>query len=221
MISVLAQPSNLSCHRKVVRSDCEVCNTRLCWPVSAPALFLLSFSSLFSSCTCMGANVRTGPNVSCHHPDSKKHPTSLTLTEPYVLLQMLNSCMVSQFSTKLTLDVDVDDIHIGYPGIPPGGPDRVQAAVRGVRHHLVSLLESERNVTGFVVEFQAVEIRAAPQGVKAKWVRIELRKVETLPGGGSGNTFYDFVGPSPVNLWTSSDEYSMLQTVCLSCQAGW
>lgn len=52
------------------------------------------------------------------------------------------------------------------------------------------------------------------QGVKAKWVRIELRKVETLPGGGAGNTFYDFVGPSPVNLWTASEEYALLRTVC-------
>lgn len=62
-----------------------------------------------------------------------------------------------------------------------------------------------------------MEIRAAQQGVKAKWVRIELRKVETLPGGGPGNTFYDFVGPSPINLWTASDEYGLLRTVCCSC----
>jgi hypothetical protein len=61
---------------------------------------------------------------------------------------------------------------------------------------------------------QAVEVRVATVGVKAKWVRIELRKVETLPGAGSGNTFYDFVGPSPVNLWTASDEYGILRTVC-------
>ena len=52
-----------------------------------------------------------------------------------------------------------------------------------------------------------------PQGCKAKWVRIELKKVETLPGGGQGNTFSDFVGPSPVNLWQSNEEYSMLPTV--------
>ncbi|KAG5640819.1 hypothetical protein DXG03_006935 [Asterophora parasitica] len=58
----------------------------------------------------------------------------------------------------------------------------------------------------------AIEVRVGSQGVKAKWVRIELRKVETLPGGGSSNTFYDFVGPSPVNLWNSSDEYSLLRT---------
>lgn len=52
-----------------------------------------------------------------------------------------------------------------------------------------------------------------PQGVKAKWVRIELRKVEVLPGGGPTNTYYDFVGPSPVNLWSSPDEYSLLRSV--------
>lgn len=44
-------------------------------------------------------------------------------------------------------------------------------------------------------------------------MRIELRKVETLPGGGLANTFFDFVGQSPVNLWQSGDEYSMLTTV--------
>ncbi|KAF5378344.1 hypothetical protein D9615_008708 [Tricholomella constricta] len=81
------------------------------------------------------------------------------------------------------------NLNQGYPGIPPGGPDRPQAAVKG-----------------------AIEVRVGPQGVKAKWVRIELRKVETLPGGGMSNTFYDFVGPSPVNLWTSSDEYGLLRT---------
>lgn len=52
-----------------------------------------------------------------------------------------------------------------------------------------------------------------PQGVKAKWVRIELRKVETLPGGGPNDRFEDYVGPSPVNLWSTSDEYSLLKTV--------
>ncbi|KAI0333628.1 hypothetical protein GY45DRAFT_1244637, partial [Cubamyces sp. BRFM 1775] len=76
----------------------------------------------------------------------------------------------------------------GYPGIPPGGPDRPQAAVKG-----------------------AIEVRVGPQGVKAKWVRIELRKIETLPGGGVANTFFDFVGQSPINLWQSpNDEYSTL-----------
>ncbi len=50
--------------------------------------------------------------------------------------------------------------------------------------------------------------------MKAKWVRIELRKVETLPGGGVANTFFDFVGQSPINLWQSpNDEYTTLHTV--------
>jgi len=49
--------------------------------------------------------------------------------------------------------------------------------------------------------------------VKAKWLRVELRKVETIPGGGLSNTFYDFVGPSPVTLWTASDEYGVLRSV--------
>ncbi|GLB34522.1 hypothetical protein LshimejAT787_0200870 [Lyophyllum shimeji] len=95
---------------------------------------------------------------------------------------------MSQVKLTLRPPPNVDFVH-GYPGIPPGGPDRPQAAVKG-----------------------AIEVRVGPQGVKAKWVRIELRKVETLPGGGMANTFYDFVGPSPVNLWTSSDEYSLLRT---------
>jgi hypothetical protein len=52
-----------------------------------------------------------------------------------------------------------------------------------------------------------------PQGVKAKYVRIELRKVETLPGGGVQNSYYDYVGQSPVNLWQSREEYSLLSSV--------
>ncbi|TFY78508.1 hypothetical protein EWM64_g5506 [Hericium alpestre] len=71
---------------------------------------------------------------------------------------------------------------------PPGAPDRPQAAVKG-----------------------AIEVRMGPQGVKAKYVRIELRKIETLPGGGTQNSFFDYVGQSPINLWQSSEEFSMLQ----------
>ncbi|EIN06986.1 hypothetical protein PUNSTDRAFT_135687 [Punctularia strigosozonata HHB-11173 SS5] len=77
---------------------------------------------------------------------------------------------------------------LSYPGIPPG-PDRPQAAVKG-----------------------AIELRVAPQGVKAKWVRIEMRKIETLPGGGQNNVFVDFVGQSPVNVWQASEDYAMLHT---------
>lgn len=66
---------------------------------------------------------------------------------------------------------------------------------------------------------QAVEVRVGQQGVKAKWVRVELRKVETLPGG-TPNTFMDYVGPSPVTLWQANEEYGMLQTVSAFVVAG-
>ncbi|KAJ6455813.1 hypothetical protein C8R45DRAFT_1035797 [Mycena sanguinolenta] len=95
--------------------------------------------------------------------------------------------MSSQVKLTLRPPPNVDFVH-GYPGIPPG-PDRPQAAVKG-----------------------AIEVRVGPQGAKAKWVRIELRKVETLPGGGAVNTFHDFVGPSPVNLWSASEEYGLLRS---------
>ncbi|KAH9945783.1 uncharacterized protein BXZ73DRAFT_95307 [Epithele typhae] len=96
---------------------------------------------------------------------------------------------MSQLKITLRPPPNVDFVQ-GYPGIPPGNPDRPQAAVKG-----------------------AIEVRVGQQGVKAKWVRIELRKVETLPGGGVANTFFDFVGQSPINLWTSpNDDYSPLHT---------
>lgn len=40
-----------------------------------------------------------------------------------------------------------------------------------------------------------------------------MRKVETLPGGGQANTFYDYIGPSPVKVWGSNEEFTLLQTV--------
>jgi hypothetical protein len=79
----------------------------------------------------------------------------------------------------------------GYPGIA-SGPERPQAGVKGM-----------------------IELRAGNQGIRAKWVRIELRKVETLPGGGQANTFYDFVGQGPINVWQTSDEYGMLYSVSM------
>ncbi|KAK7693938.1 hypothetical protein QCA50_003512 [Cerrena zonata] len=79
----------------------------------------------------------------------------------------------------------------GYPGIPSGAPDRPQAAVKG-----------------------AIEFRVNGQvGIKAKWVRVELRKVETLPGGGLMNTFFDFVGQSPISVWQSNEEYNELTSM--------
>ncbi|TCD67039.1 hypothetical protein EIP91_000601 [Steccherinum ochraceum] len=93
---------------------------------------------------------------------------------------------MSQAKLTLRPPPNIDFVQ-GYPGIPPGPPERPQAAVKG-----------------------AIEVRVGPQGVKAKWVRIELRKIETLPGGGLTNTFFDFVGQSPISLWQSGEEYSLL-----------
>ncbi|KAI0345231.1 hypothetical protein BDW22DRAFT_1354138 [Trametopsis cervina] len=95
---------------------------------------------------------------------------------------------MSQAKLTLRPPPNVDFVQ-GYPGIPPGAPDRPQAAVKG-----------------------AIEVRVGPAGVKAKWVRIELRKIETLPGGGLGNTYFDFVGQSPINLWQAQGDHSPLST---------
>ncbi|EMD38159.1 hypothetical protein CERSUDRAFT_113311 [Gelatoporia subvermispora B] len=97
---------------------------------------------------------------------------------------------MSLSQAKLTLrpPPNIDFVQ-GYPGIPPGAPDRPQAAVKGT-----------------------IEVRAGQPGIKVKWVRIELRKVETLPGGGVANTFIDYVGQTPVNIWQSDEEYTTLHT---------
>lgn len=95
---------------------------------------------------------------------------------------------MSQVKIALQPPPNVDFV-VGYPGIPPAAKDRPQAAVKG-----------------------AVEVRVGPQGVKAKWVRVELKKIETLPGGGQTNSYFDFVGSSPINLWQSSEEYGLLQS---------
>ncbi|PFH45550.1 hypothetical protein AMATHDRAFT_71571 [Amanita thiersii Skay4041] len=94
---------------------------------------------------------------------------------------------MSQVQLTLRPPPNVDFV-TGYPGIPPSGTDKPQAAVKG-----------------------AVEVRVPTQGVKAQWVKVELRKVETLPGGGMANTFYDIIGPGPATMWTSGGaEYAML-----------
>lgn len=85
--------------------------------------------------------------------------------------------------------------------------------MKGVRNPLVLLPCTPRSLTS---ARQAIEVRTPSPGVKAQWVRIELRKVETLPGGGDQNTFYDYVGPSPVTLWSAPDEYNILRTVSQS-----
>ncbi|TEB39456.1 hypothetical protein FA13DRAFT_2418 [Coprinellus micaceus] len=95
---------------------------------------------------------------------------------------------MSNITIQLRPPPNVDFVD-GYPGISPAGPERPQAAVKG-----------------------AIEVRVPQTGVKAKWVRVELRKVETLPPGGELNTHWDPIGPNPVNLWTSPDEYGVLRT---------
>ncbi|KAF9048356.1 hypothetical protein BDZ89DRAFT_1126926 [Hymenopellis radicata] len=95
---------------------------------------------------------------------------------------------MSQVKLTLRQPPNVEFVH-GYPGIPSGGTDRPQAAVKG-----------------------AVEVRVGQtQGVKAKWLRVELRKVETIPGSG-GNVFYDYVGPSPVDVWRAHEEWEIVKT---------
>ncbi|KAK0463499.1 uncharacterized protein EV420DRAFT_1638435 [Desarmillaria tabescens] len=94
---------------------------------------------------------------------------------------------MSQVKLTLRQPPNVEFVH-GYPGIPSGGTDRPQAAVKG-----------------------AIEVRVGPQGVKAKWLRVELRKVEQIPMTGE-NTFFDYVGPSPVNVWTAPEEWEVLKS---------
>ncbi|KAF9047876.1 hypothetical protein BJ165DRAFT_1368834 [Panaeolus papilionaceus] len=78
----------------------------------------------------------------------------------------------------------------GYPGIPPCST-RPQATIKG-----------------------AVELKIPPEGVRAKWVRIELHRIERLPTsiGGSERRFEDCVGPGPVTLWSTVEEYTTLST---------
>lgn len=56
---------------------------------------------------------------------------------------------------------------------------------------------------------QTIEVRPS-QPLKAKWLRIELRKVETLPAG--AGVFFDHIGQSPITLWQAQEEWGMLET---------
>lgn len=56
------------------------------------------------------------------------------LAERYGLLLMLTSCKVGASSERSTAArIHILSFATGYPGIPPGGQDRPQAAVKGVR----------------------------------------------------------------------------------------
>ena len=57
---------------------------------------------------------------------------------------------------------------------------------------------------------QTLEVRC-PQPMKAKWVRVELRKIENLPGGAQ---FVDHVGQSPLTVWQPQEgEWGVLHSV--------
>ncbi|KAG8789771.1 hypothetical protein FRC12_013279 [Ceratobasidium sp. 428] len=86
--------------------------------------------------------------------------------------------MSSSFKLMLRPPPHVEFLQ-GYPGIVPHG-DRKTALVQGT-----------------------LEVRGT---VKAKWVRVELRKIEVLPGGGQNNTFSETIGERPITLWSSQQE---------------
>jgi len=56
--------------------------------------------------------------------------------------------------------------------------------------------------------------------LKAKWVKVELRKIETLPGGGQANTYIDMIGESPLTVWQAKGEWDELQTVSPNYNGG-
>ncbi|KAJ1018672.1 hypothetical protein NDA13_006361 [Ustilago tritici] len=64
----------------------------------------------------------------------------------------------------------------GFPGIVGAGP-RPPAHVAGT-----------------------VEVRLGTKGLKAAWLRIELRKLETLPGGESWG---ELIGKGPIDVWSA------------------
>ncbi|PWZ01979.1 hypothetical protein BCV70DRAFT_235625 [Testicularia cyperi] len=65
-----------------------------------------------------------------------------------------------------------------------------------------------------------VEVRLGTKGLKAAWLRIELRKLETLPGGESWG---ELIGRGPIDVWTATKDephkpesergWELLQTV--------
>jgi hypothetical protein len=63
------------------------------------------------------------------------------------------------------------------------------------------------------VLLEAVEIRMGQQPVKAKWVKVELRKIETIPYGSRGEEFVDLVGQNPVAVWEAREDHDALTNV--------
>jgi hypothetical protein len=71
---------------------------------------------------------------------------------------------------------------------------------------------------------QSVEVRFGKEALKTKWVKIAMRKIETLPGGGAPAS-RDFIGQSPQDLLilANGQEYDMIIAVrtyhipCICC----
>lgn len=82
----------------------------------------------------------------------------------------------------------------GYPGIP-AGLNRPSAHVAG-----------------------SVEVRLGGKGLKASWLRIELRKIESTATENWG----ELIGRGPIEVWTAQGtaehddegDWDLLQTVC-------
>ncbi|KAG8958851.1 hypothetical protein FRC03_008743 [Tulasnella sp. 419] len=124
----------------------------------------------------------------------KKESTDSTANKKSNLFAFLlhsnldHSRMASQAKLTLRPPPNVEFVQ-GFPGIPPQLPDRPPASVKGT-----------------------VELRLGGGVIKAKWVKVELRKVETLPGGGQANTYIDFIGESPLTVWHAKNEWDELST---------
>ena len=49
--------------------------------------------------------------------------------------------------------------------------------------------------------------------IKAKWVHVELRRIEILPGGGQANSFSDVVRGGSFNVWSAKGEWEAITAV--------
>ena len=63
---------------------------------------------------------------------------------------------------------------------------------------------------------QSVELRFPKDGLKTKWVKVVLRKVETLPGGVPASLTPDFIGQMPQTIWAAAGEYETIINVSMN-----
>lgn len=99
-------------------------------------------------------------------------------------------------------------IFTGYPGIP-ANPERPEASIQGVS-------SKELKVIAVLIIFpQSLEVRLGTQPVTAKWVRLEFRKVETIPSGKTTEEFVDHIGPGPITIWEPKTEQDLLASVLI------